>query len=159
MILTSIRVRLTAWFSGILGLTLVVAGIGVRLGIQDSIHDTVDKDLHSRLAGMRAYLEKQTGDPDSGPLSEELEEQGSMMPAGAHIRIAANDGNWIYQSETAKQWGAQISGPGRLPANGKTRTIVANGANSIQIDGITAAYPSQFTVLSNGWQPGKFSAA
>jgi hypothetical protein len=99
MIRTSVRVRLTAWFSGILGLTLVVAGIGVRLGIQDSIHDTVDKDLRSRLAGMRAYLEKQTSDPDSGPLSEELEEQDSMTPAGSRIRIAAIDGNWIYQSE------------------------------------------------------------
>ena len=127
MRLTSIRVRLTAWFSGILGLTLVVAGIGVRLGIQDSIHDTVDKDLRARLAGMRVFLEKQTSDPGSGPLREELEEQGSMMPAGAHIRISANDGNWIYQSEAVKHWGSQTPVDRPLPGNGKIHTIVANG--------------------------------
>ena len=126
MILTSIRVRLTAWFSGILGLTLVVAGIGVRLGIQDSIHDTVDKDLRARLAGMRTFLEKQSNDPGTGTLSEEFEEQGSMMPAGAHVRIAANDGNWIYQSEAAKNWGSQTPVSRPLPASGNTRTIVAN---------------------------------
>ena len=103
----SVRVKLTAWFTGILALTLVVAGIGVRLGIQDSIHDTVDKDLRLRLA--------------------EIEEHPSVTPAGSRVRIAANDGKWIYQSELAKQWGDQINAVSPPPKDGQTRTIIANG--------------------------------
>jgi heavy metal sensor kinase len=126
MILTSVRVRLTAWFSAILAITLVVVGIGVRLGIKESIHDTVDKDLRARLDGMRQYLDAQAKDSEGGILTEELAEHAAVTPAGARFRIADVAGTWIYESSGTKQWGPPILDREQLPPKGRARTIVAD---------------------------------
>ncbi len=124
MMRASVGARLTAWFSAILAMALLVAGIGVRLGMRQSIHDAVDRDLHARLEGMRQFLDKEINDPDSGPLSEELAEQASLTPAGAYFRIAGNDGAWIYKSKGTEGWPRPAR---RLPERGQIRTVNAGG--------------------------------
>ncbi len=121
----SVGARLTAWFSVILATALIVTGIGVRFGMRQSIHDTVDRDLHARLAGMRQFLDKESNDPDSGPLKDELAEQASLTPAGAYFRIAGNDGMWVYQSKGTEEW--PLPEP-RLPEQGQIQTINARGS-------------------------------
>ena len=127
MMHSSVGTRLTAWFSAILATALLVTGIGVRLGMRQSIHDTVDRDLHARLEGMRQFLEKEINDPDSGPLSDELAEQSSLTPAGSFFRIAGNNGKWIYQSKGTEGW--PLPEP-QLPAQGLIRTINTEGRPS-----------------------------
>ena len=58
----SIRFRLTAWYAAIFrgNATLAVGeGINVWLAIRDSINQTVDKDLRSRVEAMRNFLQRQ----------------------------------------------------------------------------------------------------
>jgi len=123
----SIRFRLTAWYAVILAATFMVVGGGVWWAIRDSIHDTIDKDLRSRLQAMRDYLRRQVADPDSGPLAEELAEQAALAPSGTRFRIAGADGRWIYQSPATRAWKPQPPDPSRLPAGGRAQTIVAGG--------------------------------
>ena len=52
----SIQFRLTAWYAVILAVTFTAVGIGVWLAMRDSINDTVDKDLRSRLQAMQDIL-------------------------------------------------------------------------------------------------------
>jgi heavy metal sensor kinase len=118
----SVRFRLTAWYSAILTLTLALAAFGAWWTMRESIHETVDKELRSRLAAMREYLTRQAADPDSGPLAEELAEGAALAPSGTSVRIAAPDGHWIYQSPGTRDWS---QAPPDQSARGKIRTIVA----------------------------------
>ena len=123
----SIRFRLTAWYAVILTVTFAVVGVGAWWAIRDSIHDTIDKDLRSRLQAVRDYLHQQAADPDSGPLAEELAEDAALTPAGTLIRLAGADGRWIYQSPGTKQWDAKPPLASRLPERGETETVVVAG--------------------------------
>ncbi|MCX6602239.1 MAG: heavy metal sensor histidine kinase [Acidobacteria bacterium] len=151
----SVGARLTAWFSAILATALLLAGIGVRWGMRQSIHDTVDRDLQARLEGMRQFLDKEEKDPESGSLSEELAEQASMTAAGAYFRIAGQDGQWIYQSKGSEEW--SMPGP-RLPEQGRIQTVETGGgparvlAASVRVGTIQIGAPlGSFYEMLNGF--------
>ena len=119
----SIRFRLTAWYAGILAVTFSVFGIGAWLAIRDSIYETVDKDLRSRLVAMREFLQREAAQPDA--LSDELIENAALAPAGTRFRVADRTGRWLYQSPGAKAWGA-LPDPGRLARQVELRTVMQN---------------------------------
>lgn len=120
----SLRFRLTAWYTAVLAATVAAAGMGVWWAIRDSIHDTVDNDLRSRLRAMREYLKRQVADPDSGPLAEELAEQAALVPAGPRYRLAGTGGRWIYQSPGTRGWDAKLPDASRLAKSGRAQTVV-----------------------------------
>ena len=122
----SIRFRLTALYSAILAATLCAAGAGAWFAIRDSINDTVDKELRSRLRSMREYVARE-GVPEEGSASlGELAEDEAFTPAGTHFRIAGATGRWLYQSRGTAAWGAPPAAAG-LPARGAASTISASG--------------------------------
>ena len=121
----SLRFRLAASYTAILAATFAVAGIGVWWAMRDSIHDTVDADLRSRVRAMRQYLAKQAAGPDSGSLAEELAEQAALAPAGPWYRLAGADGRWIFQSPGTRGWDPKPPDASRLPENGRAETIFA----------------------------------
>lgn len=121
----SIRFRLASWYALILAVTFAAAGFGVWWAIRSSIHETVDKDLRSRLQAMRAYVQKQAADPESGSVAEELSEDASL--SGTRVRIVGSDGRLIYQSPDTKQWGTLPQDASRLPRAGSVQTIAVNG--------------------------------
>jgi len=123
----SIRFRLTAWYAAILAVTFAVVGIGVWLAIHDSINDTVDKDLRSRLEAMRDFLQRQASGDDASTLADELIENAALAPAGTRFRIANAAGRWLYQSPGTKGWDAAPPDPSRLRERGKIQTIMQNG--------------------------------
>ena len=92
----SIRFRLTAWYSLILAATLAVVGVGVWFALQDSIDETVDKELRSRIQQMREHLAR--GSREGEQPIEELREDAAFAPAGTRFRIAAVDGGWLFRS-------------------------------------------------------------
>ncbi|HKE21590.1 MAG TPA: ATP-binding protein [Bryobacteraceae bacterium] len=120
----SIRFRLTAWYAAIMAATLAAVGIGVWLAIRDSINDTVDKELRSRLAGMREFLQQETTGDDT-PL-DELIEHSALAPVGTRFRIADGEGRWLYQPPSTAAWGTAIP-PGPLPPRGRTQTVIEKG--------------------------------
>ena len=133
----SIRFRLTAWYAAILAATLALLGAGVWFALRDSIDDTADKELRSRLQAMRAYLEREAAEPDR--VVEELREDAAFAPAGVHFRIAGKDGRWLYQSPGTEDWGSAPGNPGQLPKRGKTETVFQK-RKPIRI--LSAAVPS-----------------
>jgi len=121
----SIRFRLASWYAIILAVTFAAAGFGVWWAVRSSIHETVDKDLRSRLRAMRAYVDKQSSDPESGSVAEELSEDASL--SGTRFRIVGSDGHLIYQSPEAKQWEMPSQDMSSVPKNGKVQTVTVNG--------------------------------
>ena len=122
----SIRFRLTAWYAAILAATLALVGIGVWLAIRDSIHDTVDKELRSRLQIMREFLTRQNAGADGSAPIDALAGNLAFTPVGAHFRIADAGGRWLYQSRGAAAWGPAPALAG-LPRRGRTSTVIENG--------------------------------
>jgi heavy metal sensor kinase len=119
----SIRFRLTAWYAGILALTFVVVGIGGWLAMRDSVYETVDKELRSRLGVMREYLQREASSRED--FADELAENAALVPAGTRFRIAAEDGRWLYQSPGTEKWGAPPD-PRALPVRGQFETVTQN---------------------------------
>lgn len=121
----SIQFRLTAWYAVILAATFTAVGIGVWLAMQDSINDTVDKDLRSRLRAMQAFFRAR--EPGSELSLHELIEGAALAPAGARFRIANTSGQWLYQSPGTESWGATPPDASRLPKRGRFETIEQQG--------------------------------
>ena len=121
----SIRFRLASWYALILAVTFAAAGFGVWWAMRRSIHETVDKDLRSRLQAMRTYVVKQSTDPESGSVAEELSEDASL--SGTRFRILGSDGHLIYQSPEARQWEMPSLDVSNFPKNGRVQTVLVNG--------------------------------
>ncbi|MGH9655361.1 MAG: hypothetical protein ACRD6B_18065, partial [Bryobacteraceae bacterium] len=83
----SIRFRLTAWYTAILAVTFAIVGIGVWLALRQSISSTIDKELRSHLADVRAYVQREAPDGGLSYLIAELNED-SATPEAANLRIA-----------------------------------------------------------------------
>ena len=120
----TIQFRLTAWYAVILAVTFTAVGIGVWLAMQDSINDTVDKDLRSRLQAMQDYFNPKASGGETS--LDELIEDAALTPAGTRFRIASTSGQWRYQSPGTEAWGA-LPDPSRLPKRGRFETIAQNG--------------------------------
>lgn len=132
----SIRFRLAAWYAAVLAVTFTVVGIGVWLAIRNSINDTVDKDLRSRLQVMRAILQPQVS--DKARSIDELMEDAALAPVGTRFRIANSSGRWIFQSPGTEGWNTAPADPLRLPKRGRVETVVQN-SKPIRI--LSAAVP------------------
>lgn len=132
----SIRFRLAAWYAAVLAVTFTAVGIGVWLAIRNSINDTVDKDLRSRLQVMRATLQPQVS--NRARSIDELMEDAAFTPAGTRFRIANSSGRWIFQSPGTEGWNTAPADPLRLPRRGRVETVVQN-SKPIRI--LSAAVP------------------
>jgi heavy metal sensor kinase len=122
----SIRFRLTAWYAVILAATFAAVGIGVWVALRNSINDTVDKDLRSRLQAMRDYLRRQASGTGEDAV-EELREDAALAPAGARFRISDNSGRWLYESPGTQGWETAPADIIHLPKRGRIETIVHEG--------------------------------
>lgn len=130
-----IGLRLTAWYALILAATFAIGGIGVWVALGDSINDTVDGELHSRMRAMRTYIDRESA--EGNQLTHELAEDAAFAPAGTQFRIADANGTWLYRSPGTESWGAPPSAAG-LPNRGLSRTIYEKG-EPVRI--LTAAAP------------------
>jgi heavy metal sensor kinase len=121
----SIRFRLTAWYAAILLITFAIVEIGVFMAIKQSTRRTIDRELRSRLAIVRAYVDQQTASADLSHLLEELNEATVMSPAATNLTISDARGRWIYRSPGTESWGA--ASPAALSPDGRTETIQVHG--------------------------------
>jgi len=108
----SIRFRLTAWYGAILAITFAVFAAGLWLAMRNSILETVDNDLHSRLSAVSGNLARQPDESGESGLAEELQEQAAAGAGGAALRVADANGRWIYSSPETLHWPA----PARMGA-------------------------------------------
>ena len=82
----SIRVRLTAWYSLILALSLAVFGGVAYLAMRHSIHATVDAGLRQRIEGLRSII-IEDGPHGLAALQDEIREyaRGEGKIGRAHV--------------------------------------------------------------------------
>lgn len=119
----TIQFRLTAWYAVILAVTFAAVGIGVWLAMRDSINETVDKDLRSRVQAMRNFFKPKVSAEEVSP--DELIEDAALAPVGTRFRIADASGKWLYQSPGTEAWG-DLPDPSRLPKRGRFETVAQN---------------------------------
>lgn len=118
----SIQFRLTASYTAILALTFALIGVGVWLALNHSIDETADRELKSRLADVRRYVDGFTAD-DLTHVENEFREESLLSPSVASIRIADVHGKWLFRTPGAEPWPEEnLAIPG-LPKKGITRTI------------------------------------
>ncbi len=117
MITLPIRLRLTAWYFGVLALVLSAFGISAYIEMEHSIHRTVDEELQFRAEGVHQLIERtiQRGAPQDLP--EGLREHTELRQGGALLQVADENGNWLYRSKVMSDYGvpkpASIHTPNR----------------------------------------------
>jgi heavy metal sensor kinase len=104
----SIRVRLTAWYSLILALSLCTFGGFAYLAISSSIHATLDEGLRQQLQGVRDMIsENATG--GSAALQDELREFANAEGTRGRLRVVGPDGQVIFVSTGLESLGQPAS--------------------------------------------------
>lgn len=122
----TIRFRLTAWYTAILAVTFAVVGIGIWLALQHSIDSTIDNELRSHLADVRAYVRREAPAGGLAYLISELNED-SATPEAANLRIADASGRWIYRSSGTADWTFAAPRTTGLPWTGRTQAMTVRG--------------------------------
>jgi heavy metal sensor kinase len=123
----SIRFRLTLLYSVIFAVTFLLAGCYVLFAVRDAASDTVDKDLHGRLAALKSYLARQKQHGEQAEFAEELDEQSALGPGRAWLQIADPHGHWLYRSPGITDDSTAPPSAAGLPPRGRTETVIVKG--------------------------------
>lgn len=115
----SIRVRLTAWYSLILALSLGVFGGVAYFAMSQSIRVAVDAGLRQRLEGLRVIISKSVPQGEA-ELKDELSEFDAGQGGGGRVRVADASGRELYASPGMETGGtAEAGADGLRPFNMK----------------------------------------
>jgi heavy metal sensor kinase len=132
-----IRLRLTAWYSLILALSLCLFGSGAYFAMKGSIRAIVNAELRQRLEGVRQIIDE---DAPHGPaaLEDELREYSDGLGQGGLVRVSDAGGRTFYASrgletppENAR--GRISQAPFRIEINGEEFRVLRE---TIQVAGI-----------------------
>jgi heavy metal sensor kinase len=118
----SIQFRLTASYTAILAVTFALIGIGVWLALNHSIEQTADRELRSRLADVRHYVDGFSRD-DLFHVEEEFREEALLTPSAANIEILDPNGALLFHTPGAEKWPKPDRDVARISQAGVTRTI------------------------------------
>jgi len=119
----SIRFRLTAWYTAVLALGLIAFGLLSRVALQHILLYSVDQTLTDRVAGVRLFLEHQTGALSVEEIRDEFKEHSVLGPGGDLFQVCDARGVWLYRSVPLEDDEVAIPLPGSLPAEGLTQSL------------------------------------
>lgn len=103
----SLRFRITAWYFVTVACLLLVFGLGAWLALRTSILQAVDHNLQMRIAGVRGFLDEQTG-AGRDAVEEELSEQSLLGLGGPLLEVRDKTGALIYRSPRLRGNSIQI---------------------------------------------------
>jgi heavy metal sensor kinase len=98
MNLASLRIRVIAWYVGMLALALIAFGVAVFLGIGGYLEKSLESSLSSQAKGIADNLLSQAGSKGVVWLSDEVVESYAPEISGRFIRITTRGGRVLYQS-------------------------------------------------------------
>ncbi len=113
----SIQFRLTASYTAILAATFALIGVGVWLALNHSIQETADRELRSRLADVRRYVDGFSPE-DLLHIEEEFREESLLTQSAANIRISDGHGRLLFHTPGAEFWPNDDLNAGQLPGQG-----------------------------------------
>ena len=93
----SIRARLTAWYSLILALSLVLFGGVAYFAMRHSIHSTIDSGIRQRIEGLRSII-IEDGPHGLPALQDEIREYARGEGTHVKLRVADAGGNLIFST-------------------------------------------------------------
>jgi heavy metal sensor kinase len=106
-----IRVKLTAWYSGVLALTFVVFGTAAYFAMLTSIETTVDEGLRDRSAGIRELMTRVLPQ-GSERVADELREHSELREEGDLSQVSDENGHWVYRSSLMEHFGVPMARAG-----------------------------------------------
>lgn len=111
----SIRSRLTAWYTCTLLISLLAFSTILYVAVRTAVEASVDADLHSRLAGVKLFMNRQIPrfPDDRARLWHEFGDNVLMQPGGEMMQVADSSGRWIYRSESIQSLG--LDAPSSAP--------------------------------------------
>jgi heavy metal sensor kinase len=92
-----IRLRLAAWYSAVVGLTLIVFALGMYLAIQSAIHLAIDNELANRMNGIHRFLWRHLPWQSGKELLQEFQEHSGLTPGGDLYQVLDAQHRWVYQ--------------------------------------------------------------
>ena len=95
----SIRARLTVWFAAMLGAILIVLSGATWWALRDSVHDTIDDNLASRVDAVARFLNEPGTSESFEELREDLREYVLLDPGWNLFRIRDAQGVQLFRSE------------------------------------------------------------
>ena len=94
----SIRARLTAWVTTVLGLVLVVLAASTWWTLRESFAEAIDKSLVARATAIERFLDQQTGPASTQEMEDDLREYVTLDPGWNLVRIITATGIPLYKS-------------------------------------------------------------
>ena len=92
-----IRLRLAAWYSAVVGLTLIAFAFGMYLAIQSAIHLAIDNELAIRINGVHTFLWRHLPWQSGKQLLQEFQEHSGLTPGGDLYQVLDAQHRWVYQ--------------------------------------------------------------
>ncbi len=107
-----IRLKLTAWYFAVLGVTLTLFGGIAYFAMQESIEATVDESLRDQAHGIRELM-TQFLPEGTERVADELREHSELEEEGDLSQVSDEDGHWIYRSSLMERYGVPSTGIGK----------------------------------------------
>ena len=114
----SIRFRLTAWYSVVLALALIVFGAASWFVIEQILFHTVNRELVDRIEGVRRFMDHQIGSLSLEEIRDEFKEHSVLGPGGDLFQVCDENGIWIYRSAPLVDASVPIRRPAEIPNEG-----------------------------------------
>lgn len=114
----SLRFRLTAWYSTVLALALVIFGVFTWFAVREILFHAVDETLADRVEGVRRFMENQIGALSIEEIRDEFKEHSVLGPGGDLFQVCDAAGVWLYRSASLENDAVSIHVPASVPAKG-----------------------------------------
>jgi heavy metal sensor kinase len=105
MMTLPLRLRLTAWYFGVLAIVLSAFGVTAYLEMRHSIRQTIDEELQIRAEGVHQLIERNVQRGAKQDLPEGLREHTELRAGGALLQVSDEQGNWLYRSTVMSDYG------------------------------------------------------
>ena len=137
----SIRFRLTAWYSAVLAAALGLFGVLSWLGVREFLFSAVDRELRSRVEGVRRFIDQQIGALSIEEIRDEFKEHSVLGPGGDLFQVCDAGGVWLYRSVPLEDGDVGI----RLPAD----LVDAGVFENRRVKAVTLRFFSQKVIVQN----------
>lgn len=143
----SIRFRLTAWYSSVLALALIVFGAFSWLAVREFLFEAVNHELDDRVQGVRRFMENQIGALSVEEIRDEFKEHSVLGPGGDLFQVCDAQGVWLYRSAPLADEEVSIRFPATLPGQGVLEDREVKGTRlrflSRRVEALGKAYTIQ----------------
>lgn len=92
-----VRVRLTAWYLAVICLVLLIASLGMYIGIRITIERQIDRSLRGRVQEMHDFIWRHRR-VDDADMPEHFRRSSEVQPAEELFEVADGTGKWLYQA-------------------------------------------------------------